>query len=57
MPCCLDSEGIIKLGNIYNETLEDIINSNRYQNMLNGFKNKHKCEELCKRCNFINKKI
>ena len=57
VPCCLDSEGIIKLGNIYNETLEDIINSNRYQNMLNGFKNKHKCEELCKRCNFINKKI
>lgn len=57
VPCCLDSEGIIKLGNIYHETLEDIINSNRYQNMLNGFKNKHKCEELCKRCNFINKKI
>ena len=56
VPCCLDSEGIIKLGNIYNETLEDIIATPRYQNMYEGFKRKEKCEELCKRCNFIDKK-
>lgn len=55
VPCCLDSEGIIKLGNIYNESLTDIINSTRYQNMYNGFKRKEKLEELCKRCNFIDK--
>lgn len=55
VPCCLDGDGIIKLGNIYEESLNDIISSTRYQNMLNGFKNKIKCEELCKKCNFIKK--
>ena len=53
VPCCLDANGIINLGNIYNDNLEDIINSDRYQNMLNGFKNNFKCEELCKKCNFL----
>ena len=55
VPCCLDSKGTIKLGNIYQDNLEDIINSRRYQNMLNGFLNNKKCEELCKKCHFINK--
>ena len=53
IPCCLDSFGIIKLGNIYKDNLTNIINSNMYINMLNGFKNNKKCEELCKHCNFI----
>mgnify|MGYP003441922647 CR=1 FL=1 len=33
--------------------LEDIINSERYQKMLEGFKKNIKCEELCKKCNFL----
>lgn len=53
VPCCLDVNGIINLGNIFTNNLKDIIESNRYQNMLNGFKNNYKCEELCKRCNFL----
>ena len=53
VPCCLDANGIIKLGNIFNDTLDDIINSDRYVSMLNGFKNNLKCEELCKKCNFL----
>lgn len=53
VPCCLDGDGIITLGNIYNDSLNDIINSKRYQDMLNGFKNNIKCEKLCQKCNFI----
>lgn len=53
IPCCLDANGIIKLGNIFNDTLDDVINSDRYKYMLNGFKNNRKCEELCKKCNFL----
>jgi len=53
IPCCLDANGIIKLGNIYRENLEDVIKSERYQKMLEGFKNNKKCEELCKKCNFL----
>ena len=55
VPCCLDSEGIINLGNIFKDDIKDIIKSDRYQNMLNGFKNKKKIEELCKHCNFLNR--
>lgn len=53
VPCCLDANGIIKLGNIFSDDLENIINSSRYQNMLRGFKNNIKCEKLCKKCNFL----
>ena len=53
IPCCLDANGIIKLGNIFNDKIDDIIDSERYQKMLNGFKNNYKCEELCKKCNFL----
>jgi len=53
VPCCLDANCVIKLGNIFDNNLDDIINSERYQNMLNGFKNNYKYEELCKKCNFL----
>lgn len=53
VPCCLDSKGDIILGNIYKDNLDDVIKSDRYNNMLNGFINNIKVEELCKKCNFI----
>ena len=53
VPCCLDSKGIINLGNIFEDNLNDIIKSDRYQNMLNGFKNNKKIENLCKKCKYI----
>lgn len=53
IPCCLDSKGVINLGNILKDDLKEIIKSERYQNMLRGFKNKEKREELCKKCKFL----
>lgn len=53
VPCCLDGEGIISLGNIYNDDLDSIINSKRFKDMLDNFKNNKKCEDLCRHCNFI----
>ncbi len=53
VPCCLDSKGIINLGNIFNEELDDILQRNRSLNMIEGFKNKTKKEELCKHCKFL----
>lgn len=55
VPCCLDADGIIRLGNIFDDTLEDIISSSRYQEMQASFKNNKKCEQLCQRCTFIEK--
>lgn len=53
VPCCLDTKGDIKLGNIFENELSDILNSDKVLNMINGFKCNKKEEELCKRCNFI----
>ena len=55
VPCCLDGDGKIVLGNIFKDNMDSIINSSRYQRMLKGFKNNKKIEELCKKCNFIDK--
>ena len=53
IPCCLDSKGIINLGNIYNDELDDVLKQERITRMLEGFKNNNKCEELCKHCSFL----
>ena len=53
IPCCLDSNGIINLGNIYEDNLEDILNSKRVKEIVDGFKKGYKCEELCRHCNFL----
>ena len=52
VPCCLDSKGIINLGNIFENDLEDIINSERYQILHKSFRNHHPSEELCLNCSF-----
>lgn len=53
VPCCLDSEAIIKLGNIYDNTLEEVLNSDKAINIIEGFRCNKKIEELCKHCNFL----
>mgnify|MGYP003296072727 CR=1 FL=1 len=39
VPCCLDSEACILLGNIFETSLEDILNSEKSQNIIKGFQN------------------
>ncbi len=53
VPCCLDTKGIIKLGNIYEDKLKKIIESKKYKNMLTGFKENKKIERLCQKCGFL----
>jgi radical SAM protein with 4Fe4S-binding SPASM domain len=52
VPCCLDSDGIINLGNIFNESLEDILNKKISTEIVEGFKNNKAVHPLCKKCNF-----
>lgn len=52
IPCCLDSAGIINLGNIYKQELSDIIKSAYFNKIKLGFQNSQKCHELCRKCNF-----
>lgn len=55
VPCCLDSEGSIPLGNIFEQDLGEIINGERAQAIYNGFSGRKAVEDLCKRCGFINR--
>lgn len=52
VPCCLDSSGIIKLGNIYTSSLKEILETNKAKEIINGFNNRKPTEELCKRCSY-----
>lgn len=55
VPCCLDSNGDIALGNVFKDNLEDILKSQKAMSIYNGFSNRTACEELCKRCSFVRK--
>lgn len=50
VPCCLDSEGRLALGNLYRQTLSEILASPRARAIRAGFE-AHRCtEDLCRRC-------
>jgi len=53
VPCCLDSEGNIPLGNIFKTSLEEILASERASNLYEGFSRRCAVEELCKRCGYV----
>ena len=55
VPCCLDAEGIINLGNIFQESLESIISKERYQKLQKSLQDRKPSEELCKSCTFKEK--
>lgn len=52
VPCCLDSDGVIRLGNIFGENIEDILSCERAKNIVDGFKCGKASEELCRRCGY-----
>jgi radical SAM protein with 4Fe4S-binding SPASM domain len=52
VPCCLDREGEIALGNIFEDDIQNILHSERAVNIANGFRNRKACEELCRKCGY-----
>lgn len=52
VPCCLDCDGIIELGDLHTESFNEILTSNRAVNMLEGFKEGKAVEELCQKCSY-----
>ena len=52
VPCCLDQDGIINLGNIFKQELEEVLNSDKVKKMIDGFKQNKRTEELCQHCSF-----
>ena len=52
VPCCLDHEGAISLGNVFETPLEEILNTPRAQAMRKGFEARRLVEPLCQSCTF-----
>ena len=52
VPCCLDHEGDIALGNLFEQSLEEILETPRAKAIQEGFRNKKAAEELCRKCGY-----
>lgn len=53
VPCCLDNEGDIPLGNIFNQTLEKILTTEKSLTIKHNFENSIITTKLCKTCGFL----
>lgn len=52
VPCCLDHDGDIALGNLFQEDLGTILNKKRTKAIYEGFKKHQATEELCRKCGY-----
>lgn len=57
VPCCLDHEGDIPLGNIFESDLSEILEKERTKSIINGFCEGRAVEELCRKCGYAHKKF
>lgn len=52
VPCCLDHEGDIALGNLLENSLEEIMSTKRAKDIYEGFSKRQAVEELCRKCGY-----
>jgi radical SAM protein with 4Fe4S-binding SPASM domain len=52
VPCCLDGDGVIELGNLHATNLGKILLSKRSLGIIKGFKKGLAIEELCQKCSY-----
>lgn len=57
VPCCLDHEGDIALGNLFAQELGEILNSPRARAIRDGFACGRAAEELCRKCGYARQKF
>lgn len=55
VPCCLDHDGELALGNLLDEDLGEILEKPRAKAILAGFRRGEAVEELCKRCGYASR--
>jgi radical SAM protein with 4Fe4S-binding SPASM domain len=52
VPCCLDGDGAIALGNVFESSLEEILSSPRARAIYAAFTDRNITEPLCRRCGY-----
>ncbi|MNH32245.1 hypothetical protein D3C79_926750 [compost metagenome] len=55
MPCCLDGEGVINLGNVHEKPFSEIVEGERANKIVEGFSRREAVEELCRKCGYRQK--
>jgi len=55
VPCCFDKEAGIPLGNVLEQSFEEVLGSERLQKIRNGFLQHKLVEDLCQRCTYISR--
>lgn len=57
VPCCLDHEGDIPLGNLLTQELCDILATDRAKTIYDGFSQGKAVEDLCRRCCYAHQRF
>ncbi|MEQ1721684.1 MAG: SPASM domain-containing protein, partial [Pseudobdellovibrio sp.] len=55
VPCCLDKESVLKLGNLHENSIADIMNSPRAKKIRTGFERGELVEDLCQKCQYADR--
>ncbi len=55
VPCCLDYDGAMRLGNIFSSELDSALSSERAKKIYSGFRHNFAYEQPCKTCGFARK--
>ena len=55
VPCCLDADGEMALGNLFDSTLDEILSSPRAKAIFDNFTRHKAIEPLCRRCGYAAK--
>lgn len=55
VPCCLDKESVLKLGNIHEKKISEILTTNRAQSIKRGFEQNSLVEDLCQKCQYADR--
>lgn len=52
VPCCLDHEGDLALGNLHEQTMDEILSSPLATEIFEGFSQRTATQELCRKCGY-----
>jgi radical SAM protein with 4Fe4S-binding SPASM domain len=55
VPCCLDKESVLKIGNIHENPLNSLLQSKRAVQIKQGFERNQLVEDLCQKCQYADR--
>lgn len=55
VPCCLDKESVLKLGNVHQNSIAEILKTDKASSIRKGFERGELVEELCQKCQYADR--